>query len=467
MKTISKYPQRNKAIPSPLFDQRKEFAFAEGRHFNCEMEEAVLGVLLLEPKTFRQYQHLLRVELFYHTYNIEVFTAICELDGKSYPIDLYLVIHEMMLKGFEKPAWHLTRMTSNVVSSAHFEAWTFKLRECAIAREVAMLKFIPDDSDALEQSKVIRDRIKSLEDVSVVNDWDDSAIMSSRVIKEMEATNKDKIPGLTSPFPKLDDTNGGFREGDLVIIGARPGMGKTALAGNFALHTALQGIPVGIISLEMPSTGIHRRILSAYSGVDYWKIDRNNLYFDERERLYEYNNRLSRLPIHYSDRAKVTVKDIVGKATALIKEKDAKVIAIDYLTLISIEDNSKNNKAQDLADITRELKLLAKDTKTIIFLLSQLNRTAVNEKPSLHHLRDGGGTEQDADVVLMPYRDTAKNDTDATLFIAKWRNGKADFTIDLTFHGTRMQFTQREDSFIKPKPAYNDFKSKQANDVPF
>jgi replicative DNA helicase len=280
---------------------------------------------------------------------------------------------------------------------------------------------------------------------------------------------------LFTGFSDID--NGlGFGPGDLIVIGARPSVGKTAFAGQIAANMAIKGSPVGFISLEMSTPQIAARLASIQTNIDYGDIWRE-LANEESKRNAFYNNLASRmqgLPIYVSDSTEANIRQIKVKTAKLIKEHGARCVIIDYLQLVPVDERKGQNREQEVSKLARACKLMAKELKIAVVLLAQLNRGVTSLKgsekyPQLHHLRESGSIEQDADIVLFLHRDYAigimtdedNNSTEdqADLICRKWRNGKL-FHRKLKFNGPKMRFYEEglqnyNQSFAGPRVEYS------------
>jgi replicative DNA helicase len=273
--------------------------------------------------------------------------------------------------------------------------------------------------------------------------------------KDIQAGNKKMT---TTGFKAIDKLNGGFTGGQLVVIGARPSVGKSALMNKIAFAIARQEKPVGIISLEMNNTEIAARLASLQSETSFGVIFRN-LFNDESEHQIFYD-RITKhnLPVYVSDKTKVDVNEIRAKAWKLRHKKGLSCLIIDYLQLVESSTNKNYNREQEVAKISRGLKLMAMEMDIPVIVLCQLNRSVTSRKgkdrfPQLSDLRESGAIEQDADVVLMLHRDwmsgyevhpetSQSTEFDADLLGVKWRNG-ATFHLELDFNPQLMKFSEK------------------------
>lgn len=435
-------------------------AFRPHIDYDVELEEKVLGVFLMEPHSYALVISILREECFYGNTTKKFYCAIRDLYEKGYGID-YLVVQrhffdqEITEIDGVKIAYTVMVLQSGVHSSAHLVTWCLALRELAVNRLIYQLKNSGSlKGDAFEEAAEMERKIKDIMDVKVTDDWVHVSEVASKLSKHMDEVAKFGIQGVSSSIQKLDDLNGGFRNTNLIVIGARPSVGKSAFMGRIAVGAAKKGKTVGIISLEMDDKDIFARNISADSDVSFWRIDRNAFEQEEEQKTKVYNamKSLSKLPLYFSDTAQVGLTDIRAKAERLKTKHGVDLIIIDYLQLIEPENINNRNREQEVSKICRGLKLLAMNMKIPIIILAQLNRQseeAGNKKPQLHHLRESGSIEQDADVVMFLHRDwqsgilqdSSGNSTEdqADLLVRKWRNG-ATCDIKLGFDGPVMKF---------------------------
>jgi replicative DNA helicase len=270
-----------------------------------------------------------------------------------------------------------------------------------------------------------------------------------------------KVEFLTTGFKAIDKLNGGFSPGQMIVIGARPSMGKSALMGKIAVAIAQQKKTVGIVSLEMNNNEIAARLASLETDIEFWRIYRN--LFTDQNQQESFYNKISKqsinLPIFISDKTKVDINEIRAKATKLKYKHGLDILMIDYLQLVGSEEtnNRNSNREQEVAKISRGVKLLAMELEIPAIILCQLNRQVTSRKgkeryPQLSDIRESGSIEQDADVVMMLHRDWMSGfevddagmstEGQADLLGVKWRNG-ALFKLDLDFNPEKMKFSEK------------------------
>lgn len=461
--------------------------FREFIHYDKQMESAVLGVLLLEKFSFERVVGVLTEESFYLDANKKVFSTIKKMWERQLPIDLMTVCQYIVrtldtkeLDGYNVP-YYLMRLTNSVCSSAHLEYHSFLIRQLYAEREILKIKYgSMGDGDVLERSKRMQDELLKLSQFKVTNDWEDMVDGVMQLHQHMDNVKDKDLIGVPTGFSKVDFITGGFSGGQVIIIAARPSVGKSALLNSMVLNAAKLNHKVGIISLEMPTLQMTARMGAVVSEIEFYKIFRNKMY-DEKERDFVYQGltELSNLPIKITDKTGVNISDIRAKVAQLIHKKELDILFIDYLQLVDSESGNKNyNREQEVAKMSRGLKIMAMDFNIPIVVLAQLNREAAKEKkPQLHHLRESGSIEQDADIVMFLHRDWKvgilenehgnSTEYEADLILAKTRNGETP-EIKIGFNPSQMKFYDLKD---EPVSMYNsNFRSllpKENDTAPF
>lgn len=443
-------------------------SFREHIHYDKEMESAILGACLLEKESFSKIRGLINKDCFYLENNQIVFDVINEMWEMQYPIDLLTVAQFIVRnKGIENlngdgvPVY-LCRLTNSVVSSAHIEYHSLLIRQLYAERQLLKIKYAPmgDGVDVVKRTEEMREELFKLTQIKVVNDWNDMLDVVLKLHKHMDEVKDKDIIGVPTGFEKFDLTTGGFCKSDMIVIGARPSVGKSAFLGCVAVNAAQRGYKVGIISLEMSDVQLGARMGSLISDVEFYKIFRNKIYEDqERDKLYNNLEKLANLPIKISEKTNVNINDIRAKVGQLVNKNQLDIIFIDYLQLMdSVEGNKNYNREQEVSKMSRGLKLMAKEFNIPVVVLAQLNRDAEksnNKQPQLHHLRESGAIEQDADLVVFLHRDfqsgisTNENgestEFEADLIVAKGRNIEKP-KIKIGFNGPKMKFYDLEQS---------------------
>jgi replicative DNA helicase len=419
-----------------------------------DLEEAVLGAIMLEKNAFDAASELLKPECFYVDSHQRIFAAMMGLQQKNMPIDILTVVEELRKRDELEVVggpYFVTKLTNSVVSSAHIDTHCKILIQKFIQRELIRLSgeiigdAYEDSTDAFELLDDAESKLFDLTNSYVKGNFDEIGnVLVTAINRIEELRNKtDDISGVPSGFTKLDQVTNGFQSTDLIIIAARPSVGKTAFALNLARNAAMhpvRPIPVGVFSLEMSNAQLVQRILSAQSEVGMEKISRGRMEDHEMTQLYNKGVKaLSEAPIYLDDTAALNIFELRAKARRMVSRHKVGMIIIDYLQLMSGGGEGKNsNREQEISGISRALKGLAKELSVPIIALSQLNRAVEGRKegnkiPQLSDLRESGAIEQDADMVMFLYRpeyyeinqnemgESRKGETH--LKIAKHRNG--------------------------------------------
>jgi replicative DNA helicase len=422
-----------------------------------ELEEAVLGAIMLEKSAFDTVIEILKPECFYVEAHQRIFRTMQGLAQKSMPIDLLTVVEELKkreeLEVVGGP-YYVSKLTNAVVSSANIDAHSRIILQKFIQRELIRIS-AETIGDAYEDSTDVFDLLDEAESklFEITNNhlrknFDDINTVLVKTIQRIEdMRNRDEdITGVPSGFTKLDTITYGWQPTDLIVLAARPSVGKTAFALNLARSAALhptKPTPVAFFSLEMSAGQLVQRILSAESEIWLEKISRGKLEEHEMKQLYKRGiERLSNAPIYIDDTAALNIFELRAKCRRLKNKHNVGLIIIDYLQLMSgTGENRNTNREQEISRISRDLKGLAKELQVPIIALSQLSREVEKRKegnkiPQLSDLRESGAIEQDADMVMFLYRpeyyDIVANEMgesnkgETYVKIAKHRNGSLD-----------------------------------------
>lgn len=461
-----------------------------------DLEEAVLGAIMLEKSAFDTVIEILKPECFYVDAHQRIFRAMQSLAQKSMPIDLLTVVEELRIKEeleLVGGPYFVTKLTNAVVSSANIDAHSRIILQKFIQRDLIRIsgEII---SDAYEDSTDVFDLLDDAESklFEITNnhlrknfDSIDSVLVKTiQRIEDMRNRQED-ITGVPSGFATLDRVTYGWQPTDLVILAARPAVGKTAFALNLARNAALHSkkpTPVAFFSLEMSSAQLVQRILSAESEIWLEKIARGKMEDHEMQQLYKNGiGRLQNAPIFIDDTPALNIFELRAKCRRLKNKHNLGMVIIDYLQLMSgAGDKRSSNREQEISTISRNLKGLAKELGIPIVALSQLSREVEKRKdgekmPQLSDLRESGAIEQDADMVMFLYRPEYYNITanemgesnkgETHVRIAKHRNGSLE-TIKLRALLHIQKFVEmEEDDFSgmgmpqgnwKPVPGDND-----------
>jgi len=423
--------------------------------YSVKNENTVLGAILLEPNSLLKVPFL-KHKHFYNENNAEIFKEILYLDDNFFKIDYITVIDRLKRTNkLEKiTPGYITKLTSKVASAQNIRYYAQSIVEDYIKRQT-IIKFRSLEKDILEMVD-ISETLDKLEIFATEIRAETENELSSRIYDialKYEKENKEKSENEISyktGYRELDK-NLSFSEGDLIIIAGGPSHGKTAFALNIARNLAINNIPLCFFSLEMTDTELTNRIISNEYSI-------NNSSFKHKlttSQLDKYNKataQIKKYPIFVSDKTGITWTNIKSELSIYIKKHNVKVAIIDYLQLISATNN-KQIREQQIAEITRNLKIIAKQLKIPIILLSQLNRSfdTQNRKPKLSDLRESGAIEQDADAVILTYNyDKMKIEIDEngnnvkgliTIMIEKNRGGRC-FETNLSFNGDYQRISE-------------------------
>lgn len=452
-----------------------------------EMETAVLGAIMMEKSAFDIAAEILKPESFYVDAHQRIYRAMQSLQQKSQPIDILTVVEELRLKEeleLVGGPYYVTQLTNSVVSSAHIEAHCFVIKQKFLAREMINISgqtindAYEDGTDVFELIAEHEKKITELATGSVSKSFIkiDSALVESYKRIETLRENTDHITGVPSGLNDLDRATHGWQNTDLIILAARPAVGKTAFALQLARYAAtnhFKKVPVVFFSLEMSTAQLVNRILSAESDIPLDKIITGNMDDSDMQQLFRKGmSKLANAPIFIDDTAGLNIFELRARARRLKRlwlreySTEGGLIIIDYLQLMS-GASGKGNREQEISEISRGLKQLAKELNTPIIALSQLSRaleqrTGEKKMPQLSDLRESGAIEQDADMVMFIYRpeyhdintdhegESTKGETH--IRIAKHRSGSLE-TIKLQAILSMQKFIPWQDnSLAKPQP---------------
>lgn len=422
-----------------------------------DLEEAVLGAVMLEKGAFDTVVEILKPECFYVDSHQRIFNAMKSLANKSQPIDILTVVEELRSReelDLVGGPYYVTKLTNAVVSSANIEAHSRIILQKFIQRELIRISgeiisdAYEDSTDVFDLLDQAESKIYEVTSTHLRNAYEtiDSVLVKTiQRIEDLRHKNED-ISGVPSGFVSLDRVTYGFQSTDLIILAARPSVGKTAFALNLARNAALhptKPTPVAFFSLEMSAGQLVQRILSAESEIWLEKISRGKMEEHEMKQLYARGiQKLSQAPLFIDDTPALNIFELRAKARRLKNASNIGMIIIDYLQLMSgTGENRNSNREQEISNISRSLKGLAKELQIPIIALSQLSREVEkrkegNKMPQLSDLRESGAIEQDADMVMFLYRpeyyditqdemgDSNRGETHVR--IAKHRNGSLE-----------------------------------------
>ncbi len=421
-----------------------------------ELEEAILGAIMLEKSAFDTVVEILKPECFYVEAHQRIYQAMQGLAIKSLPIDLLTVVEELKLREdleFVGGPYYVTKLTNSVVSSANIEAHSRIVLQKFIQRELIRISgeiigdAYEDSTDVFDMLDDAESKLFEITNNHLRKNFDSIDTVLVKTIQRIEdmRNRQEDITGVPTGFASLDKVTYGWQPTDLIILAARPSVGKTAFALNLARSAAMhptKPTAIGFFSLEMSSAQLVQRILSAESEIWLEKIARGKLEEHEMKQLYKRGiERLSKAPIFIDDSAALNIFELRAKCRRLKNKHDVGLIIIDYLQLMSGSADRNSNREQEISKISRDLKGLAKELQIPIIALSQLSREVEkrkegNKMPQLSDLRESGAIEQDADMVMFLYRpeyyDIATNEFgesnkgETHVKIAKHRNGSLE-----------------------------------------
>lgn len=442
-----------------------------------DLEEAVLGALMLEKDALTTIIDILKPESFYKEGHQLIYESILQLFDNSEPIDLLTVTNRLRKNAnLEKVggAFYISGLTQRVNSAANIEFHARIISEQAIKRELINIaseietEAYEDTTDTFTLLDKMEQRIFGVSEANIRKNYADMRSIMREAISDLESKKlrQDGLTGIPTGFSALDRITSGWQKSDLVIIAARPGMGKTAFILSALRNAAVDfGHSVAIFSLEMSAVQLANRLISAEAQLESEKIKKGSLADYEWEQLYHKTTGLTEASIFIDDTPALSIRELRSKCRRLKAQHNIELIVIDYLQLMS-GDSSKNNsgnREQEIASISRAMKNLAKELEIPVIALSQLSRAVESrggdKRPQLSDLRESGSIEQDADMVMFLYRpdyygfseDENGQPVQGTgeVIIAKHRNGALD-TIRLKFIGKFTKFTNLDGDTFDP-----------------
>ncbi len=410
---------------------------------NPQAEESFIGSLLLDKDAIIKVADIVHIDDFYVEKNGMIYEAILKLFEKREPLDLVTLSEELEKQGTLKEiggASYLTDLVNGVPTAAHVVNYAkIVAQKATLRRLIAAASQINEIAyDEEEQLDNLLDKAeKTLFDVSqkhLRQNFVSIKDVLADSFDRLDSLHKDNesLRGTPTGFTGVDNILAGLQKSDLIILAARPSMGKTSFALNIAQNVATkQGVPVGIFSLEMSKEQLIDRMLASEAGIDSWKLRTGSLEDKDFEKLNKAMGVLAEAPIYIDDSAMANVMEMRTKARRLQSEHDLGLIVIDYLQLMSGGSSSSENRVQEISEISRGLKGLARELNVPVIALSQLSRSVEQRNPKipqLSDLRESGSIEQDADVVMFIYReDYYEKETEkkniADILIKKHRNG--------------------------------------------
>jgi len=434
-----------------------------------DLEEAVLGALMLEKDAVNAAIDILRPDSFYKESHQKIYKAIQDLFGRSEPVDILTVTHELKKKGeldVVGGPYYITQLTNRIASAANIEYHARIISEKYIQRELIRIstEIISDAYDETTDVFSLLDKAEAglfkVAEGNINKSYESMSDLIRESIKQIEeAKNQESgVIGVASGFTALDRITSGWQPSDLVIIAARPAMGKTSYVLSLARNAAVDfNMPVAFFSLEMSAVQLVTRLVSSESEISSEKLRSGDLRSDEIQQIQTKIGGLSEAPIYIDDSAGLSVFELRAKARRLKSQHGIQLLIIDYLQLMSGNGDNGGNREQEISMISRSLKSIAKELNIPVLALSQLSRAVEtrggDKRPQLSDLRESGSIEQDADMVQFITRpeyygiteDEDGNSTQgmATIIIAKHRNGSVG-DVNLKFVGHLAKFEDFE-----------------------
>lgn len=420
---------------------------------SLEAEESVLGALLLNKDAIVQVADFLRPEHFYKDAHGQIFEAMVKLYEQRQPIDLVTVAEQLKKKKQLTKVGgsaYLTTLVSGVPTAAHVEEYGRIVKDHYIKRELIRVGTVVAEMafDQGAETANLMDRAEQL----IFGVSQRHLRQTFIPVKEALAESFDRLDqlhksatglrGVPTGFKDLDDALAGMQQSNLLVLAARPGVGKTSLALNIAQYVAVEAkLPVGFFSLEMSREELLDRLLVGQADIDAWRLKTGKLDEEDFTKLSDAMGELAEAPLYIDDTPGISVLEMRTKARRLMAEQDLKLLVVDYLQLV--RGRGLENRVQEVTEISQGLKNLARELKVPVLALSQLSRAVEHrggvKQPQLADLRESGSIEQDADVVMFLYREDEEKLEEMKLWIAKHRNGQMRM-LDLYFKPNRIKF---------------------------
>lgn len=425
---------------------------------NIDAEKSLLGAILIDEEVLIDVAEIVKPIDFYDKRHAAIYGGIIRLFEKHSPVDLLTLTDELSKKNELDSvggASYLSELTNHVPTAAHAKSYAEIVSQAAVRRrlikassDISELAFNEDLTvpELLGQSEA---ELFGVSDASLKNDLtsiEDILDQSFERIDEL-FRNKGQLRGIRTGYRDLDNITAGLQRSNLIILAARPAMGKTTLVTNLAYNVAtIEKKPVLFFSLEMSKEQLIDRMLADAAGVDSWNIQTGNLSEEDFSKLSDAMGEMAEAPIYIDDTPGITALELRTKARRLAHDGELGLIVIDYLQLL--EPTTKTgNRVQEVSEISRSLKLIARELNVPVIALSQLSRqveSREDKRPQLADLRESGSIEQDADIVMFIYREAYYNpeterENITDLIIAKHRQGAVG-TIELYFHPERLRF---------------------------
>ena len=425
-------------------------------------EKSLLGAIMLSDGVLPEILTILRPGDFYDEKHQAIYEAMMNLYDQHRPVDLLTLTSELKASKKLKQiggAPYLTELTNFVPTASHAKAYAEIIEKAAVRRRLIKAgteistKAYEDDADVDSLIGAAERQLFEVSDKVIKSDYTPMDELLADAFDRIEELHKNKgaLRGLKTGFRDLDNKTAGFQKGDLIIIGARPAMGKTTFAQNLAYNIAsINKKGALFFSMEMAKNEIVDRMISSVSGVDSWHMRTGNLSEEEFSRIGEAMGEMDEVPIYIDDTSSMTIMELRNKARRAVHDHDIGIVIVDYLQLIQGSDRYKGNRVQEVTEISRGLKILARELEIPVIALAQLSRGVTGRddpRPVLSDLRESGSIEQDADLVMFLHRpDYYKQNDDnyeptniTELLVAKHRHGAVG-KIELYFHPELLRF---------------------------
>lgn len=452
-----------------------------------DLEEAVIGAMMIDKKGVTEALEILNPDAFYDSRHQEIFNAISEVFKKSQPVDLLTVSNHLKSKAKLDAVggdFYLIKLTQKVASSAHIDFHSRIILQKKIQRDV-----IKAASEMIEQGYSEETDVFDLIEFGY-SKWNEisrvtskkkeqkiGAVLPTVLDKARKLSTGEIKAGVPTPFPKLTKYDGGWRPTELIIIAARPGMGKTSMALSVALEPAKRGIPTAFFSMEMSSETLVSRLASMEFKIFNDKFTKKGISEYDEDNI---TSELDDVPMYIDDTSSITIEEFQIKANRMKSEHGIQLIVVDYIQLMKVANDKNKIREQQVAEISRGLKLVAKDLEIPVIALSQLSRAVEtrggSKRPLLSDLRESGAIEQDADIVSFIYRpeyygltewddDRTPCAGEADFMVAKNRNGGV-FTLRFKFDERFTLFSDLEkEEFVSVKETLPTAEPEEAFDL--
>jgi replicative DNA helicase len=439
-----------------------------------DFEEAVLGALMIEQEAINEVIDVLHAESFYKETHQKIFAAIAFLFEKAESIDILTVKHQLQKEGNLEligGSAYLSKLTNRIASAADVEYHARVIAQKYIQRELIRIstetikKSFDESSDVFDLLDSAEQNLFEVAKGNIRKSHSDMTTLIKQAKDHIKKASEkgDGVNGVPSGFRDLDALTSGWQSSELLILAARPGMGKTAFVLSMARNMAVDHkLPVAIFSLEMSAIQMVMRLVSSETGLNAEKLKKGNLQPHEWEQLNAKVQSLSEAPLFIDDTPGLSVFELRAKARRLKQQHDIQIIVIDYLQLMNAGGKDGGNRQEEISIISRSLKIIAKELEIPVIALSQLSRAvetrAGDKRPMLSDLRESGAIEQDADMVMFIYRpeyyDITEDESGNSLrgigeiIVAKHRNGALK-NIPLRFIGEQAKFMDLESSELE------------------